>query len=164
MKNRRHKHFVDSAVQGALARRITLHWLIFLAMACLALPLWQLRSHGTFSSSFSQMMAEGWAAMAPVFIILIAMLPIFVWDTVKFSHRFAGPMCRFQKAIRSLAAGEETRPIGLRKGDFWTEFADDFNELLERLESERENDSPADPEACGTSAADADPAGQFGAI
>ena len=167
MRNRRHKHFVDLAVQGALARRITLHWLIFLAMACLALPLWQLRSHGVFSSSFSQMMTEGWVAMAPVFIILIAMLPIFVWDTVKFSHRFTGPMCRFQKAIRSLAAGEETRSIRLRKGDFWTEFADDFNQMLERVESDRENASPADNAdavACGTSAGDADRAGEFGVV
>jgi len=153
MNNRRHKHFVDSAVQGALARRITLHWLIFLAMACSVLPLWQLRSQGVFSGSFSQMMAEGWAAMAPVFVILVAMLPIFVWDTVKFSHRFAGPMCRFQNSIRQLAAGEKTRPIQLRSGDFWKEFADDFNEMLQRLESEREADSTAetaDTAGCGS--------------
>jgi hypothetical protein len=85
---------------------------------------------------------------------LIAILPLFVWDTVTLSHRFAGPMCRFHNSIKRLAAGEEVRPIRLRKGDFWTNFADDFNVLLERLAKERDrrNDEEEETVACAASA------------
>lgn len=146
MKSRRRKRFVDSAVQGALARRTILHWLIFLAMACVTLPLVRIWSSGDLFSPFSTLFAKSWAETSPVFVVLLAMLPIFVWDTVTLSHRFAGPMYRFQKTVRSLVAGEEVRPIRLRKGDFWTGFADDLNTLIDRLAVERTPDAAEDAE------------------
>lgn len=153
MKNRRTKRFIDSSVQGALVRRIVLHWLIFLALAFLTLSLWQIISTGDIFRPFSVLILEGWTATAPVLVVLVAMLPIFVWDTLTLSHRFAGPMLRFQSTIKSLNAGESIRPVKLRKGDFWTEFADDLNVLIERLESEEQSDTPEPTEeavACGS--------------
>ena len=133
MSNRRKKQFIDSAVQGALVRRIILHWLIFFTMTVLALPLWRLLSAADFSTPFMKQMLDGWAAAAPTLIILIAMLPLFVWDTVTLSNRFAGPMYRLHKAIRNLATDEEVQPIKLRKGDLWADVADEFNAMLQRL-------------------------------
>ena len=153
MRNRRKKQFIDSAVQGALIRRITLHWLIFFAMALFTLPLWQLMRSEEFFVHFSRLMLQGLADTAPVFIILLAMLPLFVWDTVTFSNRFAGPMYRFHKAIRALAAGEDSPPIRLRKRDLWKDVADDFNAMLQRLASERERNAASagrDAVACGS--------------
>jgi len=148
MKTRRKKHFVDSAVQGALVRRILLHWLIFLMLAGLMLPLWQLWSSGNIFSPFSTMVAESWRNTAPVFLALIALLPLFIWDTVTLTHRFAGPMHRFHGSIKSLAAGDDVPPIRLRKGDFWCEFAEDFNDLLERLAEERRRRDDQQPVGC----------------
>lgn len=144
MKCRRKKQFIDSAVQGALVKRIILHWLIFLALAGLMLPIWQLWSSGDIFRPFSTIMLEGWKSTAPVFFALVALLPLFIWDTVMFSNRFAGPMYRFHGSIRKLAAGDDVPPIKLRKGDFWTDFADDFNELLKRLEDEKTPKSDTD--------------------
>ena len=140
MRNRRKKLFIDSAVQGAIARRLILHWIAFFFIVFFTLPLWQLYSRTDLSAPFSMLILQGWAASAPVFIILLATLPMFIWDSVKLSHRFAGPMYRFQKAIQEVAAGEEPRPIKLRKGDFWTDVADDFNAMLERLAREEDQD------------------------
>ena len=154
MRNRRRKRFIDSAVQGAISRRIARHWIIFLAMVFMVLPLWRLMLATEFTGSFSALIFRSWLETLPVLVVLIAMLPIFVWDTVKLSHRFAGPMYRFHKTLKSLAAGEEVRPIRLREGDFWTEFADDFNTMVQRLARERnQNTSTADceepvPAAC----------------
>lgn len=155
MKSRRKKHFVDSAVQGALVRRIILHWLIFLGLAALMLPLWQLWASGNIFSPFSTLVAESWKNTAPVFLALIALLPLFIWDTVTLTHRFAGPMRRFHGSIKSLAAGDKVDPIRLRKGDFWMEFAEDFNLLLERLDAERRPGEEEDQElvACAASTA-----------
>jgi hypothetical protein len=148
MRNRRTRRFIDSTVQGALVRRIVLHWLIFLAMAFFTLPLWQIWSSGNIFRPFSTLMVESWRNTAPVFVILIAMLPIFVWDTVKLSHRFAGPMYRFQNTVKSLVAGKCVRPISLRDGDFWTEFADDLNALMRRIDDRKES-APVEADAVG---------------
>jgi len=137
MANRRKKRFIDSAVQGALFRRIILHWFIFLAIICIALPLWRVMYTTGFSQPFSTLMLQSWLEMAPVFVILLAMLPIFAWDTVTFSHRFAGPMYRFQSAMKSLLAGEPFVPIKLRKGDFWKDIAVDINELAKLVDEQR---------------------------
>ena len=167
MRNRRKKRFIDSAVQGAIGRRIALHWLMFFAMAFLTLPLWRLMSSTEFTGPFSTLLLRSWAETAPVLVILIAMLPIFVWDTVKFSHRFAGPMYRFHKTVKSLSAGEEVQPIRLRKGDFWMDVADDFNSMIERLTSERNQRASAtdwDDTACGACGGDKDSVGEVSRI
>ena len=89
------------------------------------------------------------------------MIPIFVWDTVTLSHRFAGPMYRFRKTLQELAAHGEAPPVKLRDRDFWQDVANDFNAVLERLASEPGHDASADdPDllacaACGDPAADA---------
>lgn len=154
MRTRRRRRFIDSAVQGALVRRIVVHWLIFLAMAFFTLPLWQIWSSGNIFSPFSTLVVESWRDTAPMFVILIAMLPIFVWDTVKLSHRFAGPMYRFQNTVKSLAAGKTVQPVSLRDGDFWKEFADDLNALMRRIDDRNESD-PVEADAVGCGNADA---------
>ena len=138
MNNRRRKRFIDSAVQGALLRRLILHWFIFLVIACIALPLWRVMYTTGFSQPFSSLMLQSWMELAPVFLVLIAMVPIFVWDTITFSHRFAGPMYRFHSTIRGILAGNRYRNIKLRKGDFWTDFADDLNQLGNRVASQEQ--------------------------
>ena len=143
MKNQRKKRFIDSAVQGALVRRILTHWFIFFAIVMLVLPVWQVMYATGFSKPLSSLLVDSLAESAPVFIILFAMLPLFVWDTVKFSHRFAGPMYRISKAVRGLVEGEEFRPIKLRKGDFWEDCANDLNVLVERWTSQETQEAPA---------------------
>jgi len=140
MSNRRKKQFVESAVQGALLRRIVLHWLLFFTIAFFALPLWSMIQTADFSRPFASLMWQSWFETAPVFLLLIALLPLFAWDTITLSNRFAGPIYRLHKTIRSLGAGEGFRPIKLRKGDFWTDLADDFNDMVERWNAENETD------------------------
>jgi len=138
MKQKRKRRLIDLDVQGALARRIILHWFVFLAIIALALPLWQVWSNGFAGEPFSALMLEAWRQTAPVFFILLALLPLFVMDTIKLSHRFAGPMYRFRQTIRRLAEGEDVDFIRLRKGDFWKEFAEDFNAMLEQIDSRKD--------------------------
>ena len=89
-------------------------------------------------------MVLGWWESAPVFVILLALLPMFAWDTIKLSHRFAGPMFRFHDTVKRLANGERVPPIRLRKGDFWKDFAEDFNRLMQRMEAKQNHDEKPD--------------------
>ncbi len=152
MKNRRKRYYIDSVVQGVLLRRIVLHWFIFFALASVLMPLWHVMQTATFSKPFGSLLIEGWKETLPVLLLLGAMLPIFVWDTLKLSHRFAGPMYRIHQTIRGLIAGEDFRPIRLRPGDFWKDMAADFNCMVQRLASQAAKGQPL-PER---DAADAD--------
>ena len=150
----RKKFFIDRGVQGALTKRILLHWLMFLAVSFVVLPLWQLILSGDLLRPFSQGFVDAWVYSAPVFVILLALLPAFVWDAVTLSHRFAGPMYRLRGALRSLGQGEDVRPVKFRKGDFWQDVADDFNAVLERIaatEKEQTADSESESETAPAS-------------
>jgi sensor histidine kinase YesM len=59
---------------------------------------------------------------------------LFFYDAVKYAHRMVGPLYRFRKAIKAIAAGEEVEALSLRKGDMLQEMKDEFNEMLKALE------------------------------
>jgi nitrogen fixation/metabolism regulation signal transduction histidine kinase len=64
---------------------------------------------------------------------MLFLLPVFVIDAVKLSHRFAGPIFSLKRTIRGVAAGETPRKVKFREGDFWKELADDYNAMLTKL-------------------------------
>jgi hypothetical protein len=58
-------------------------------------------------------------------------VPVYVWDLVKLSHRFAGPMLRLRRILKDLAAGRRASHLRFRPNDFWQETAIDFNRFYE---------------------------------
>ncbi len=66
-----------------------------------------------------------------------ALLPVLAWDAFTFSHRFAGPVVRLTGALRQVRRGEVVPRIKLRKKDFWLEVADEFNQMVDRLDDQR---------------------------
>lgn len=152
-KPSRKKTFVDPQVQGALVRRLVIHWISFISVAaafafCLQLlsdPFRPVKEH------FQQL----WWTHGPFLVVMFFMLPIFVIDTIKLSHRFAGPIYRLRQTIRSLAQGEEYRPLKFRDFDFWQGLALDFNKMVTRLVA-----SGSTADATTDDSADAEPAAQ----
>lgn len=49
------------------------------------------------------------------------------------SHRVAGPIHRIRSHFRGISEGAELSPIRLRKGDFFPEVAEAFNQQVESL-------------------------------
>jgi len=76
----------------------------------------------------------------------LGFLPLAVFDMVRLSHRFAGPMVRYRRAMHDLGRGEHVEPLRFRDGDYWQDLATDFNAVLARLESRRETSCAADAE------------------
>jgi len=131
-KPRRTKHFIDSRVQGALARRIIVHWLMFLAAAALVAFILQV-----LSNPFRSLAAHAqdmWWTHGPFLLVLAFLLPVFVVDSIKLSHRFAGPIYALGRALREVAQGEKPRKLKFRKRDFWHDLAEDYNALLVKFE------------------------------
>jgi len=130
----RKKTFVDPKVQGALVRRLVLHWCAFIAVAGLVAFCLQVLSNPF--RTFEEHIQQVWWTHGPFLLVMFFLLPVFILDTIKLSHRFAGPIYRLRNTIRSLANGEEVRPLKFREIDFWQGLADDFNVMVARLKGE----------------------------
>lgn len=127
----RRQKFVDSSVQGALARRVIFHWLVFLAVASAAALMLQVLSDPFRPAG--EHLANMWYTQGPFLIVMIFLLPVFVIDTIKISHRFAGPVQSLRRSMREVADGQPPRKLQFRKDDFWHELADEYNAMIARL-------------------------------
>ena len=137
MQKKRFRVFVDKRVQGALARRVTLYWVIclwgtFCVLAGFPIIVTWLAGI-QYAPSAGELLHTAWLRFWPTLVASAFMLPIIVWDVMRVSHRFAGPMIRLRHAMRDLADGKEVSQVTFRGGDHWTEFADHFNRLNERI-------------------------------
>lgn len=130
-KSDRKKTYIDPRVQGALVRRLMIHWVAYVSVAaviafCFQLlsdPLRPLREH------FQQL----WWTHGPFLLVLVFLLPVFVLDTIKLSHRFVGPIYRLRHTIRNIAQGDPPPRLKFRDFDFWQDLAKDFNLMVDRL-------------------------------
>jgi hypothetical protein len=147
---KRKKHFIDSHVQGALARRIIFHWLVFMLVTSIVAFVLQVLADPF--RGLSSHFADLWWAQGPFFLVMLFLLPVFVMDAIKLSHRFAGPIFNLRRAIRKVAEGETPRKLKFRQGDFWHDLADDYNTMLSKLGAlEEETSGTADNEKLAAS-------------
>jgi hypothetical protein len=127
----RRRKYIDSTVQGALARRVIFHWLLFLAVASAAALMLQVLSDPFRPAG--EHLANMWYTQGPFLIVVIFLLPVFVVDTVKISHRFVGPVQSLRRTMRGVADGQPPKKLQFRRQDFWHELADDYNAMIARL-------------------------------
>jgi nitrogen fixation/metabolism regulation signal transduction histidine kinase len=74
-----------------------------------------------------------WFTHGPFLLVMVFLLPVFVIDSIKLSHRFAGPIFALRRAIREVAAGQMPRKLKFRRRDFWKDLAEDYNAMLAHL-------------------------------
>lgn len=128
---RRHKQLVDPDVQLGILRKVAVHWSIFFVCNAVALMIW-IRLFEQPDADWGQTFADTVRRFMPFFIITMALIPAFVWDTLKLTNRFAGPILRLRHALTDASEGRAVSPLRFRSNDFWKEIADDFNQALIR--------------------------------
>jgi hypothetical protein len=77
----------------------------------------------------------------PFLIVAFLLLPLVIWDYVRLTNRFAGPVLRLRRCMRKATAGENVQPITFRQNDFWAEFAQEFNALLAKVRKQSDIES-----------------------
>jgi hypothetical protein len=78
--------------------------------------------------------ADGpWLRLGPAVVCAVLFLPVVIYDFLRVSNRLVGPVLRLRRALRALANGEHVEPLQFRDGDFWHEFADEFNALARHV-------------------------------
>jgi sensor histidine kinase YesM len=143
MGEERKKVWIDP-FQTKLTLRIASYLGVFLFVFANLLFAWKMWREGPVAP-LTQLI-ETLEANAPAFVLLLILVPVMAWDTIRFSHKLVGPLVRFRKTMQDVADGEPVRPIKLREGDYLTEMRDDFNRMLEELQKRGANVlKPADP-------------------
>ena len=124
--------FVDPKVQGALVVRALMYWVACLVTVSLMLLCWRIVTGPArpLLLHFDDM----WFFYGPAIIASLLLLPMVIADIIRLSNRFAGPMLRLRRSMRALARGEHVDPIEFRDGDFWQDFAEEFNQVLVRVQ------------------------------
>ena len=135
--SQRRQKFVDAKVQGALARRIIFHWFVFVFVAFGVTLFLQLLSDPF--RPVAENVHNMWMTQGPLMLVMVFLLPVFVLDSVKISHRFAGPVISLRRAMREIAEGKPARKIQFRKHDFWHDLADDYNAVADRINGGNES-------------------------
>ena len=152
--HKRKRLFVDTKVQGSLIRQLIIHW----SCACLLIFLYMLTmqafSNG-FALSFTENFSALWQRYGLLALVMLVISPVFIYDSMKLSNRFVGPMVSFRSALKQLAKGEDPDPISFRQNDFWKELSNDLNQISSELKELRanqgSNEGNADAELAETS-------------
>lgn len=139
-KHLRKQLFVDPKVQGTLVARVILYWVFSLITLTLMLLIWRILTGPArmFYTHFDDM----WFFYGPALVASLLLLPLVVLDIIRVSNRFVGPLLRMRRSMRALARGEHVAPIRFRKGDFWTDFAEEFNTVIARVQNETQAPQP----------------------
>jgi hypothetical protein len=144
----RKRLFVDVKLQGALLIRFVLYWLMCLFAIAVMMHCCRIIEGRMPPDDEFEIFLRG------AVYGTLAFLPLAWIDLLRVTNRFAGPVLRLRRAMEALGRGEHVEPVRFRKGDFWQEFADDFNAVLDRLEKQGTAPRPEQPEAPAASEED----------
>jgi hypothetical protein len=125
--------FVDPKVQGALIFRVIAYWTVCLLTISIILLCWRMLT-GPARMPWTHL-DDMWFHFGPALVASFALLPLVIYDIVKTSNRFTGPLLRLRRNMQELAEGKQVKPIQFRDGDFWQDLAEDFNAVARRVQN-----------------------------
>ena len=126
---KRRRALVDPEVQGDVLRKIAIHWVVFFICNACALTIW-IRLFEQPDADWGQTFGDTIKRFLPFFIITMALIPAFVWDTLKLTNRFAGPILRLRSTLADASRGLKVAPLHFRTNDYWQEIAQNFNAVM----------------------------------
>ncbi|MEM9586675.1 MAG: hypothetical protein AAGA03_05290 [Planctomycetota bacterium] len=132
-KHRRNRSLVDREVQGGMLRKLALHWSVLFVCNSMALMIW-VRLFEQPDAAWSETFQDVIRRYLPFFIVTMALIPAFVWDTLKLTNRFAGPIMRLRSSLAAVRSGRSVSPLHFRQSDFWQEMAEDFNAIAHKCQ------------------------------
>jgi hypothetical protein len=146
----RKRLFIDATVQGAIIRRLGVYLcsaIVFMVLPS-AIARTYLEPDRLFLVHLGNVLTEYW----PLLLTLIALLPFVLYDTLKLSNRFAGPIFRLRRHLQQFNNGEAVPRIKFRDGDYWPDLAILVNALIERVRVAEERAAAAGPVTNGARA------------
>jgi hypothetical protein len=131
----RRRIFIDRPLQIAVLLRTLMYWGV-----CLMAQLLMVFFVAAVTSTQDDFIAHGpqlWWHLQLTAAASLVLLPIILFDVLKLSHRWAGPILRLRNSLKSLGRGEAIPPVKFRQKDFWQDLAGDLNVVAAELDRRR---------------------------
>lgn len=141
-RERRQKLVVSSGIQWAIVRESVWNWLLYFTTVVFLIGSIQVLRGGPSRPLMEHCQAIGGQVLT-LFLVFALLLPKFIYDWFRLSHRFLGPVERVRGALRDLASGKEYTEVRFREDDFWGRMADELNAAVQALGMDRSRDSTA---------------------
>jgi hypothetical protein len=136
VKAQRRRFLIDRSVQLGLLSRLVFHWLMLLSTTAVALPLFRTVLLGDVTTPLVKRSQDAALDAGVLLVVFVLLLPYFIYDSLKTTNRFSGPVYRLRRTMQAIASGARFQPLQLRQGDYWHDLAADFNHMVERLQED----------------------------
>ncbi len=127
----RQRVWVDHSVQGALIGRVVLYWLFGLIYLGLGSACFQFCQHPEWS--VTEHIRGLLSQCGPWLPCLILIMPLVIFDVVRLSNLFAGPIYRLRRHLLALADNPERPPLTFREDDYWHNLVEPVNKLQTQI-------------------------------
>jgi len=143
-KCKRRKAVVDARMQWMLATRVVMHFFLFICGGAVFGLIVQFLSD-PFASPLEHLKTFG-RHSAPMLVVLLCLIPVFIRDTLTLSNRIVGPICRLRDTVKRMGEGEDVPPLKFRKNDMWEDLPGLFNTMVTRLQDQEPSTPSGDQE------------------
>lgn len=135
-RQNRTKKLVNWNLQGPLLLRLVIYMIAYhAALICLLIITMGVQSSAAVlrDSPLPATPALFRSQVAPLLLCMFLMMPFMLWDLMKLTHRVAGPLYRFETALRDFVRSGTLQTVRTRKGDLLNDFEQQFNTFAETL-------------------------------
>lgn len=129
-KRSRKKLFVDYQVQGAILSRIVIYWVFCFLFVSLSMLLVTTLSNPDvpFWHHLVPLCQRFW----PAFLAMTCIVPFVVYDALKVSNRFCGPLSRVVSELDRFNKSGEFDGVQFRDDDFWQPLSEAVTQVVDR--------------------------------
>lgn len=128
----RNRVWIDRPVQGVLIGRVILYWICGLTYVGVGSACFQYYQHPdwTFSRHWVQLLSQ-WGPWLPCIVLV---MPLVVFDVLRLSNLFAGPIYRLRQHLSQLTENlDDCPPLKFRKDDYWQDLVKPINGLQSEI-------------------------------
>ncbi|MBX9789200.1 MAG: hypothetical protein K2Y37_09825 [Pirellulales bacterium] len=144
-KFKRSRLLIEPSVQLTLVRHVVIYWICTVVTVELLNLTRQIAIGPERESFWAYLFNEDLTqALIRLAIGSLLVLPLVIWDMLKLSNRFAGPIYRMRRTLRGISESGTVENVRLREGDFWADFAQELNAALSQLDAQRQPQASSD--------------------
>ena len=132
----RQRVWIDRHVQGVLVGRVVLYWacgLVYLALGSACFQFWRFPDW-TMGQHAQELLSQ----FGPWIPSLVLVMPLVIFDVLRLSHLFTGPIYRLRRHLQLLSSDANCGPLKFRTDDYWQDLVQPINQLQSEILQLRE--------------------------
>lgn len=132
----RKKLFVNPFAQGRTIAHVAFYWGVYHLILWHVMFLYRYCQYrgelaaGAPPRTFADLYGQFTLTHFSMLVCGLAILPLVMWDVLKLTHRFVGPLVRVKNSLAMLGRGEQVGEVRFRNGDFLIDLQESFNQFL----------------------------------